>query len=412
MNHRFLRRLSVRSVLAFAIVLLANTARSSPIFDPGDFASLGALPGGSFSIDTDANILGGVVVGQGGALLTNTPQDSGGGDISFFAPPEILVLTFDGGSELAAGDVIMVTGTRSLAMLFQGAFNLNGTIRIRGYDGGDATTLAGSRGTGGAGGYSGGVGSGACSGDQPGAGPGGGGDGKDAAGNTDDSGGGGGGHGGAGGAGTSNRLGMGAPGAANGDLTQALQGGSGGGGGAGECGPLFIPGGGGGGGGGGLEIGALTLLNVDGTVDAGGGDGGVGHRSGGGGAGGGVRLHAFSIGFTGLVDATGGEGPANGGCGGGGRVLFVNNDAGDFANNGTVDVSPGEMFCSSDGSVLALTAPDVGTDPDAGTGPLPTPVPEPTSILLFATGVLSILVRRRRLKPRIRSNTRAWRGGW
>ncbi len=384
-----------RTLAAGAACLVSSAALAVPILDPTAFTSLGTLPGGSFTIDTDANTFGGVVIAQGGVLQTNTGQDPNSAPIDYVAPPDILVLTFDGGATLAGGDVISVTGGRGLALLFQGAFNLDGTIDVAGGDGGDATLFAGAGGAAGAGGHAGGRGSGACSGDQPGAGPGGGGDGRDAANSSGRSGGGGGGHGSAGGIGTSNGgIGTGAAGAAYGDLTQTLQGGSGGGGGSGTCSVTFVAGGGAGGGGGGLEIGALGLLSVGGTIDASGGDGGVGSRNGGGGAGGGVRLHAFDLDIGGAINARGGVGPTNGGCGGGGRVLLVTNDRGTVAiSGGTIDVGSGEPRCSTGGVLRIDAVQGVGVDPGAGG---PTPLPAPGALGLAAAGLLLAARRRRR----------------
>ena len=362
-----------RTVAALAIsvssALLCLPVHAVPFLDPSDFASLGALPGGIVTIDTDANLFGGVIISQGGTTQTNTPQDPNGNTIEFIAPPEILVLTFDGGAVLSAGDVVSVTGSRSLALLFQGTFQLSGTININGGDG-----VSNTAGVAGAGGYSGGRGGSACSGgDQPGAGPGGGTDGRTAA-VSGASGGGGGGHGSAGGNGSANVTGNAPGGTINGNLVQTLQGGSGGGGGAGLCAFQFPGGGGGGAGGGALEVGALASLGIDGLINASGGDGGDGGRDGGGGAGGGVRLHAFDIDLTGVIDASGGNGSTNAGCGGGGRVLFITNQNGALANTGTVDVSAGTPGCPDRvGIVRALEDPDVGTAPNNGGATVPAP---------------------------------------
>ncbi len=388
-----------RAFVAPAAFLVSSAVLAVPILDPTDFASLGVLPGGSFTIDTDANTFGGVVLSQAGVPQTNPPQAANplSDPIAYVAPQDILVLTFDGGATLAGTDTITVTGGRNLALLFQGTFDLDGTVFVAGVDGGEATASAGAGGTAGAGGYAGGRGSGACSGDQPGAGPGGGGDGRDAGNSSAWSGGGGGGHGSAGGIGTSNGgLGTGAAGASYGDLSQTLDGGSGGGGGSGRCISPFTPGGGGGGGGGGFEIGALGLLSIDGLINASGGDGGVGNRNGGGGAGGGVRLHAFGVDIGGLVDASGGAGPTNGGCGGGGRILIVTNDQGGSVTigGGALDVSAGESGCSTDGTIDLLSVSGVGVDPGAGGGS--SPVPEPGTLGLVAAGLLLTVLRRRR----------------
>ena len=382
------------AIAAIAVLaMLSASALAVPLFNPNDFSSLGALPGGSFTIDTDVNPLGGVIVSQGGTVQTNTANDGRFETIDFLSPPDVLVLAFDGGSALAAGDQITVTGSRSLALLFQGTFQLNGNIDI---SGGSGIDQAG--GIAGAGGYAGGRGSGPCStGDQPGAGPGGGNDGRNAAGGGA-SGGGGGGHGSPGGAGGSNSGGTIPGGPENGDLTQNLQGGSGGGGGTGLCSGLFIAGGGAGGGGGALELGALALLDIgaSSTIDANGGDSGEGHRHGGGGAGGGVRLHAFDINLAGTINARGGSGLVNGGCGGGGRVLLVTNQSGALTDTGNVDVSPVRAGCAAVGSVSMLTGPDVGVG--SGGGGTPLPVPATFGLLLVALPWL--LTRRQRTAPR------------
>ena len=150
-------RALTQAILAFASLLISSAALAVPILTPTDFTSLGALPGGSFTIDTDANTFGGTVISQGGVIQTNTAQDTNMASISYLTPNDILVLTFDGGATLASGDTISVTGSRSLALLFQGSFSLDGTLSIAGGNG----NSPGAGGAAGAGGYAGGNGSGA-----------------------------------------------------------------------------------------------------------------------------------------------------------------------------------------------------------------------------------------------------------
>ncbi|UCF14605.1 MAG: hypothetical protein JSW59_14415, partial [Phycisphaerales bacterium] len=357
------------SILALLLIVvsLVHMAEASAL-NPNDFTSLGAFPSGSFAIDTTAltynGSIGGVIQSQGGS-------------------PEIAVFTFDGDSILDSADTITVTGSRPLALLFQGDAVIRGKIDVSGVDGPDGKVADGGwpiRTYGGSGGPGGGSGGDSAKWGAPwnatdGEGPGGGGGGGSAASITGTGGGGGGGFGGKGanGQGSYGSTGDGAGGPSYGNLSLALEGGSGGGGGGfratsgGTRGPAA-----GGGGGGGIEIGALSDLDfIGGLIDAKGGNGGNGIGTGcggGGGSGGAIFLHAFNIlldedTVLGAQGGDEGDGFRHGGCGGGGRILVLVNDNGDFYDLGaTINVDSGNpcVDVEYDGVFTSATDPDIG----------------------------------------------------
>jgi len=354
-------------------------------FDPNDFASLGALPDGSFTIDTTEMTFAGI---PGGAVQQQA-----------VGVPEVAVFTFDGGSTLDSDATITVTGRRALALLFQGDVTINGTIDASGSDGQDGTqTSGGGAGRAVAGGFHGGS-SGYCTSPHDGRGPGGGENGganANAYFGSFRAGGGGGAFGGDGGNGrdsTGFKTPLGGDRYSN--LQTHLEGGSGGGGGGVFCAgpPLTRVGGGGGAGGGGVEIGALTNLTLAGAViraNGGAGGGGI-ETGGGGGAGGGILLHAFNVDLdpSTALEARGGDagrrspGSPSAGCGGGGHVVALTNTAGQFSNLGTIDVRAGlsaiGLRCSDPGHPAFdpatagifenASAPNVGLPPVAPNQP-------------------------------------------
>ena len=100
----------VHAAFVLAAILGAGPAVGAPL-NPDDYTSLGLVNGDSITLNTSTLDYNGSSVGTGvfqGAGL-----------------PEIAVYTFDGGSVL--GDVT-VTGTIPVAILFQGAGTIAGTI--------------------------------------------------------------------------------------------------------------------------------------------------------------------------------------------------------------------------------------------------------------------------------------------
>jgi len=243
---------------------------------------------------------------------------SGGTDIGGVA-----VFLFES-VNVPAGSTIRGIGSKPLAILSMGTFNVGGIIHV---DGSNATPTAPNcqartASPGGAGGGDGGLGTVA----NPGAGQGGFGPGGGGGGPAGTAGAGAGGHGGIGGAGGGSNAGLG--GISYGDLFSMLQGGSGGGGAGTNSGTC--QGASGGGGGGALLLQAPCFLTISGTVRANGGNGNLSDTgASGGGSGGAVVLRANAVNITGSVQAKGGNG-GNGGCcgggggGGGGRVLIYN----------------------------------------------------------------------------------------
>jgi len=356
--------------MAFALV---GSSVAAPL-RPNDFTSLGALPSGSFSIDTSAltfdGAAGGVLVAQG--------SDA----------PDIAVFTFDSGGLLASGDSILVTGDNALAILFQGAATLAGTIDVSGGDGLDqAPGVTGIGGRGVAGGGRGGNG-GPFSFGQDGIGPGHGVVGSNSASVS--------------GAGSGSGAGFGTSGGEGGvavtfrpggdsygnPLRDQLHAGSGGGGGGGVSSGSQRWGGGGGAGGGAIEIGALSSLQLTGAaIIANGGNGGSGFTDGGGGSGGAIMLHAFDVDLDAatLLQSNGGNSdppPGSGGCGGAGRIEILHHPAGGVANAGTVEALGGTINGSCTDGELEIT-------PTTSVG-----VPEPSSLLL-ATIALSLVMLQR-----------------
>lgn len=372
--------------------LAMGTGSATPI-NPNDtsLSMLGLLPGGDLSIDTgingDGSSLPTLTYGSGSTLTGDIVTQSGG--------PDIAVFRFAGDSVLGSGNFLTVaTGNRPLALLFNGAVRIEGTIDVSGGTGGaGGHTIVGGRGAAAAGGGYGGQG-GPFPGED-GAGPGGGHVGGSAgsqSGTGPGAGGGFGTDGGQGGAGVTTVPG----GTTYGDpLGGLLQGGSGGGGGGGYCcvGFSYWDGGSGGGGGGGaIEIGALTVLDMmGGEILANGGNGGTGYRNGGGGSGGGILLHAYDIALdsASLLQANGGSGgtgPVQGGCGGGGRIAVITNTNGSFSNAGTAE-AVGYGICN-DGALVATSLDTIGMAPTAGT-PAAT-VPEPGILSLFVLGLAGL----------------------
>lgn len=362
-----------RVALVLAATLMAAPAAAAPL-NPNDFGSLGLVSGADIVINTSTQDYNGNPVG--------TIVSPGGG------LPDIAVYTFDGGSVLGN---VTVTGTIPVAILFQGAGTIAGTVDVSG-----GMYFAG------AGGANGG------SHDSVGSGTGGGDFGGPGAGGSFGS------LGGIAGAGTTQAN----PSQTYGDLTNALEGGSGGGGGASTGFPYYETGGLGGGGGGALEIGALTdliiaetaVIHADGGL-GGDGDGGrsgnpYGTWGGGGGSGGGVLIHAYDVEVlaNAIITANGGNPgkfgiPGQGGCGGAGRIAILYNSAGSYSNGGTVEAIPGDDGSGADSgtnchptdplnTVSVLSSPDIGGTPIS-------PVPLPASLPLFGTALAGLEVLRR-----------------
>jgi len=202
-------------------------------------------------------------------------------------------------------------------------------------------------------------------------------------------GGGGGGFGGQGGAGGAEPGSTpGAGGVAYGNLIQQLVGGSGGGGG------LAGTGGSGGAGGGALELGAVGTLSVTGFGElfATGGGGEDGSTSGGGGgSGGALLLHAQTVDLSGILDVKGGDsgGGIYGGGGGGGGQIDV------LYGSGGLDDSSATIILDG-GTAIGLNRGESGSPGTYTVGTLAS-VPEPSALVMFATGfAIAMAVARRR----------------
>ncbi len=380
--------------LALAIggfVSLAGLSRiaSADFLDPTAFASLGAFPiaPGAYSVVEGTSASGAYVdlTGPGGFFLAGT--FSGG----------LAVFDFDSINLTANQSLTAVPGGPNLpiAFLSRGDATIAGTVNFQ------ASTMPNvSLYTGFAGGLGGGSGGASTFG---GSGAGGGSSGIP----LGAQGGGGGGFGAPGGAGgAAGGLSGAAGGGANGDLTVALQGGGGGGAGSSS---MIGAGGKGGGGGGAIEIGALGVISVSGSIDVSGSAGGPGlgtglsvaSSGGGGGSGGGILLHGQSVVVTGSLIADGGVGGAGGsspndgsggGGGGGGRIVI-----GYYP--GTLDLANALILLTGGSGGLTGGGVNASAGASGFTGTLNTyAVPEPGSITLLSLGLasLGLLVKRSR----------------
>lgn len=261
---------------------------------------------------------------------------------------------------LPAGTTLLGSGSSPLRLRVQGNATIDGTIDLRGGNGGDSFTPAAATQNRGVACCGGGVGGAGPNGVQTfatnGTSP----DGTtlagqagtvSAAGGTDGGAGGGGGNRYAGTDGAANAVASGAAGPAFGDETlTTLLGGSGGGGGAGNSNVgTGGPGGGGGGGALSLQVGGNVLLSATGQILVTGGNGGVlanaAHKAGGGGGGGGGSVLIYGGGTgtdNGTIDATGGLGGTafvQGGDGGGGVIRYAFS-GGEFTGTGTENPPP------------------------------------------------------------------------
>jgi len=251
-----------------------------------------------------------------------------------------------GAVDIPVGAALFVTGSQAFVMNSDADISVAGLIDVSGEDGGTGAvgcnnTAGGAGGNGGPGGFSGGAGGGLAPGSGledglPGAGPGAGGNGATNGSSNGSAGGGGAGHNDNGTSGQANLSAV-PTGGASGPLYASLPpllGGSGGGGGTVEkdsTGGTLTSGdddaGGGGGGGGAARLVAAGILNIDGLIDASGGEGGVADCAGGdGGGGSGGALVLLAPGLptvTGVLDVTGGGSGTNGGLGADGRVVVA-----------------------------------------------------------------------------------------
>ena len=392
-SYRYLKKLILEytaRIILGAAVGFSGTAVAIPISpDDAELSFLGALPGGDLTVDTGINADGTSLptLSYSGGTLTGTVIAQAGG-------PEIAAFLFAGDSIFNTGNVLSVmSGSRPLALLFQGAATIRGTINVSGGDGTPGgTRLTGTRGAGVAGGGNGGYG--CCfSSPEDGQGPGGGSAGASTG--SGSSGPGAGGGFGTDGGGIGGILSASA-GVSYGDpLHDLLQGGSGGGGGGGTCcvGSFFTGGDGGGAGGGAIEIGALSTLDLVGAmILANGGKGGDDTGTGGGGGSGGATLlHAFDINIdaTSLLQANGGAGggtAVRGACGGAGRIEAVTNTLGSLSALGTIEARGGPGICN-DGALVVSSFSDIG---QVSVSPPSNSVPEPPAWTLLGIGLLML----------------------
>jgi hypothetical protein len=294
----------------------ARAQSGAAFLNPQAFPSLGAFnPATDVVIDTGSGEM------TGGVSATGVNATAGGGPV--------LVFTFSSFT-LSPGVTVTIilddTDAAGVALLSQSAMTINGIITADGGAGSSEQFTAGT-GTGSEGGTN------AYGGD----------------------GGGGGGYGGQGGNGQQDIAGGGTY---NPDLTSQLSGGGNGGTGGSPDGQS---GGTGGTGGGGIQLGALGVLTVSGTVSANGGNGTMGQLSeqvscgsGGGGSGGGILIQAADVTLTSgaVLSVNGGEGGeayvlplenpnigGGGGGGGGGRIVIAYAFA--VVNSGSLQVSGG-----------------------------------------------------------------------
>jgi hypothetical protein len=373
----------------------AATGRAGPL-DPLAFQPLAAsFPStpGTYTIDTS------------GPTPTLTGPSGSGISLSGVLSPDGSTAVFDFGSiNIGAGELILASGSRPVALLAQQGMIVGGTI-----DGSGAlSTYNNPFISTGAAGPGGGNGGGATAGSGPGGGPGGGGVGGSfsdlAAKVAGIGGGGGGGFGGAGGNGGTAFI-PGGPviypivsggpgGGPYGSLWNVLQGGSGG---AAGIGLRPLPGGGGGGA---IELGAVNSITINGTIGVNGGNAagsggffGLG-GGGGGGSGGGILIDAPTVTLTGTLSAAGGEGTSGGlffagpefaisfgagGGGGGGIVTVALPEGGVFLDQGgTIDVAGGAGASAGGPGVFSVAV-----------------VPEPSGLVMAGIGLLGTLGYRR-----------------
>ena len=176
-------------------------------------------------------------------------------------------------------------------------------------------------------------------------------------------------------------------GAPYGDLSVTLQGGSHGGGGS------FA-----GGGGGAVEIGAIGAVTIAGSITANGGNADVGMNPSntlgdGGGSGGGVFVHGngVTLASSALLSANGGLGfggysfgIAPGGDGGGGSVAIQTLPGGFAGSLRSISVAGGRNAQQGDVFINGVEVIN--------------PVPEPSAVVMLATGLAGVLVLARRVR--------------
>jgi RHS repeat-associated protein len=336
-----------------SLVVAGGAVLSGNNFSFGSAAPLQVRAGGSLKVTANQLTVptgSPIEVQGGGSLALAVGANSGGALIvrkgGTFQQLNTQVINFDSISVESGGLLTHAANgsTRSslLNLSVSGNFDLQAGATIsanaRGYEGGPSFT-------------------------QPGRGPGGGG----ASGNGD---GGGGGHGGAGGRGSSGIAG----GSSYGSVTSPTDLGSGGGG--------AIPSAPGGAGGGAVLITVSGAFSVNGTINAGGGNGAIGgpeHGSGGG-AGGTVNITAFAFNGSGSILANGGAGANNnstrGGGGGGGRIALTGCNS---------DKVPGNVNGGAAGGSGAAGGGAGSVSPTVPSG-CPSAPSTPTGLIITATG--------------------------
>ena len=175
-------------------------------------------------------------------------------------------------------------------------------------------------------------------------------------------------------------------------LIDKLQGGSGGGAGGGPGAGMFnmAISSGGGAGGAAIELSACCYIDITGTINMNGGNGGDSYLgAGGGGSGGGILIAAdeVDIGNNGKLLANGGMGgggapTGTAGGGGGGGEVYIRTAVGGYTNNGTISVNGGAA--GNGDANLAGGNNTVDTDTNFA------PCPEPGSVFLLA-GICAVL---------------------